>query len=473
MAWWEILLGIILFIIALGILIGIHELGHLSAAKLFHVYCFDYSIGFGPKIVSTKRSKKHETTWTLRAIPLGGFVSMYGEGMDNEEDSDNFIPPSRSLEGVARYKRAIIVSAGVFLNFILGFVLILLHNGCFDQVSFSFPTVEGYKTAMVCNVSEDIKAQGINNDDKLKLQMDPFAGVFLIQENIKVGDSDGYVLCMSNVVTTTKVDPLLSDSLVIYNQKSIYDVVEDSIKGGGYSDERLASFIKANGDPREEKEIIESLKNLSQEEKNLRYHTECETYYNARDFHVSIDTTKPLVVDKNLPEINANLTFYDEGDQIKQLNLKLDDNGGNKFKDCGIYMKRFFYHYNASECFSETWNQWCGANSAVFKGLGMLLTGQGQVSGPIGIAQMSTNILANFGFERYLYLWGMISCNLAILNLLPFPGLDGWALVVIGYEAITKKQIPTKVKGIISVIGLGLLFLLMFFIIIKDIVGLF
>ena len=120
----------------------------------------------------------------------------------------------------------------------------------------------------------------------------------------------------------------------------------------------------------------------------------------------------------------------------------------------------------------SSWDEWCNANTAVFRGIGMLFTGQGDVSGPIGIAKMSTTVLANFGFERYLYLWGMISCNLAILNLLPFPGLDGWALVVIGYEAITKKQIPTKVKGIISVIGLGLLFLLMIFIIIKDIMGL-
>nr|HPM07780.1 site-2 protease family protein [Bacilli bacterium] len=61
----------------------------------------------------------------------------------------------------------------------------------------------------------------------------------------------------------------------------------------------------------------------------------------------------------------------------------------------------------------------------------------------------------------------------AIFNLLPFPGLDGWQLLVTAIEAITRKKVPTKVKAIISAVGLVLLFGLMIFITIKDIVHLF
>ena len=176
-------------------------------------------------------------------------------------------------------------------------------------------------------------------------------------------------------------------------------------------------------------------------------------------------------MDKSTKNINAHITFYHK-DITGTGMIILENNNKGGFKDIGIRIRRHSQWYNGGQVFRSSWDEWCGANTAVFRGLGMLFTGQGEVSGPIGIAKMSTTALANFGFERYLYLWGMISCNLAILNLLPFPGLDGWQLVVIGYEAITKKQIPTKIKGIISVIGLGLLFLLMIFIIIKDIMGL-
>jgi regulator of sigma E protease len=103
----------------------------------------------------------------------------------------------------------------------------------------------------------------------------------------------------------------------------------------------------------------------------------------------------------------------------------------------------------------------------------MLFTGSGEVSGIVGIFSTSSTILADYGFASYLYLWGLISVNLAIFNLLPFPGLDGWQLLVTAVEAITRKKVPTKVKAIISAIGLVLLFGLMIFITIKDIVHLF
>ena len=65
--------------------------------------------------------------------------------------------------------------------------------------------------------------------------------------------------------------------------------------------------------------------------------------------------------------------------------------------------------------------------------------------------------------------WGFISVNLAIFNLLPFPGLDGWQLLVLIIEGTTRKKIPEKVKNIVSLVGIGLLLLLMVFIVGKDV----
>ena len=63
--------------------------------------------------------------------------------------------------------------------------------------------------------------------------------------------------------------------------------------------------------------------------------------------------------------------------------------------------------------------------------------------------------------------------NLAILNLLPFPGLDGWQVLVLVVEAVAHKSIPEKVKNIVSFVGLAILFAFMVLIIIKDVIGLF
>ena len=107
------ILYILLFLVFLSILIIIHELGHLAAAKAFKVYCLEYSIGMGPAIFKYK-GKNAETQFSLRAIPFGGYVSMYGEGVELPEGVE--IPESRSINGIKAWKRAIILLAGVTMN---------------------------------------------------------------------------------------------------------------------------------------------------------------------------------------------------------------------------------------------------------------------------------------------------------------------------------------------------------------------
>ena len=91
------------------------------------------------------------------------------------------------------------------------------------------------------------------------------------------------------------------------------------------------------------------------------------------------------------------------------------------------------------------------------------------VGGVVAIGFETTKVLKNFGFAEFIRIWGILSVNLAIVNLLPFPGLDGWQLLVLIVEAIAHKKIPNKVKNIVSIIGLALLFTLMIVILVKDI----
>lgn len=128
-----IIRNILLFVLLLSVIVSIHEFGHLLAAKLFGVYCKEYSIGMGPKIFSHQGK---ETEYCLRAFPLGGFVAMAGDtdnSLETSVDTAN-IPFERTLPGIARWKRVIVMLAGIFMNMILAIViysLIILANGSY------------------------------------------------------------------------------------------------------------------------------------------------------------------------------------------------------------------------------------------------------------------------------------------------------------------------------------------------------
>ena len=87
-----------------------------------------------------------------------------------------------------------------------------------------------------------------------------------------------------------------------------------------------------------------------------------------------------------------------------------------------------------------------------------------------GLSQLSSYM--GWG-KTFFYYGGLVSLNLAIFNLLPFPGLDGWGLFVTVIEKIFKKKIPQKAKAIVSYVGFGLLMLLAIFITVKDVINLF
>lgn len=118
------MLGIIGFIFLILFIVGIHELGHLIAAKIFNVYCSEYALGMGPCIY---RKKNKETDFTIRALPIGGFCSMAGESENGlEKRTDKEIPLERTLKGVAKWKQIIIYLGGVTMNFISGFIIIVI-----------------------------------------------------------------------------------------------------------------------------------------------------------------------------------------------------------------------------------------------------------------------------------------------------------------------------------------------------------
>ena len=119
----------IYFILVFGIIITIHELGHLIAAKSFNVYCEEFSFGMGPRLFGKKFK---ETTYNVRLFPIGGFVAMAGEA-DANFDQEN-ISEERTIKGISKWKQIVVMLSGVFMNFVLGLVFFIAINVIVGQV---------------------------------------------------------------------------------------------------------------------------------------------------------------------------------------------------------------------------------------------------------------------------------------------------------------------------------------------------
>src|SRR4051812_3557911 len=107
-------MGFILLIIILGIVVVVHEFGHYIAAKKFGVRVEEFGFGFPP--LAKRLFKRGETWFTLNWIPFGGFVKLFGEHPD---DAKKDVDQSKNLNAKPRWQQAIILFAGVFMNFLL------------------------------------------------------------------------------------------------------------------------------------------------------------------------------------------------------------------------------------------------------------------------------------------------------------------------------------------------------------------
>ena len=124
---------IIIFILVLGGIVFVHELGHFVFAKLMGVYVYEFSIGMGPKLIGKKGK---ETEYCLRLIPIGGFCSMAGEEVDEE---DIKVPKEKRLQAKKAWQRFLIMFFGPGFNFIFA-ILVLFFIALFCGSS-SYETI--------------------------------------------------------------------------------------------------------------------------------------------------------------------------------------------------------------------------------------------------------------------------------------------------------------------------------------------
>lgn len=133
---------LIYFILVLGITILIHEFGHFVFAKRAGVYCYEFSIGMGPRLFKWKR-KNDETEYSIRLFPIGGYVAMAGESTEMDPD----VPKKKHLQYKTWWQRFSIMFAGVFFNYLLAivcFTIVALKVGAPTNVPYIQSVSEGY-----------------------------------------------------------------------------------------------------------------------------------------------------------------------------------------------------------------------------------------------------------------------------------------------------------------------------------------
>ena len=454
----DILLAIVEIIVILAILISLHEAGHLAVAKAFKVYCFEYSIGFGPKLIH-KRRKGGETYFSLRAIPLGGFVSMYGED-GAVPDGFEEPPTERSLQAKPAYQKALIQVAGVTINFILGLILIFISDSCFPQF------YSAYGREVTIAVTDDQRA--ISNTYFAPASYEGEFLSYLEDHKENEYEAKDYVVSMPISVMDGQA-VMISDNVTISGVDGIYCAVyyPTTLK----SEHSLASSIrmyKASVDP--VPSYLEKMGVTHIPDSALLNEGK---YY---DFSNSQDGTRVDVEMRLVPLPNED--DYKYGEQMMDHSLRVVASLEVKSKALtGASLN--FQVIKQWLGWNRAWQQWASdvpyACGAIVKGFISLFTPSGfkNISGIIGMTAALPQISAIGGWARIFFFAGVISINLAFFNLLPFPGLDGWALVVTGYEKIRRKKISAKVQGIVSMVGYALLAALMLAVTIKDIIQLF
>ena len=172
------IIALIILIIMLGILIFVHEFGHYITSKKCGAYVYEFSLGMGPKIFSFKRKKTNDPTiYSLRLFPIGGYCAIAGEVDENEESGfDVKLKKDEYMCNKPIYQRCIILIAGVTMNFITGFIILLISALIWGSTS-SEPYVgsapSGYpvNTAGIEVGDKILKINGkkANNWDKISL----------------------------------------------------------------------------------------------------------------------------------------------------------------------------------------------------------------------------------------------------------------------------------------------------------------
>ncbi len=406
---------IILTLIIIGILIFIHELGHFLFAKLFKVRVEEFSIGFGPRVLSFK---KGDTIYSISLLPLGGFVKMAGD------EPSNYTGAEYEFLAKPNYQKILIVLAGPLFNVILGILAFYIAYQVFGITNIK--SNEIYKS--------EIKE--IQKGDKiLEVNGKAFKGwYFLINQNsqkdvnLKIlrGTDTLNIKLLKNEVNklTPKIEPIVDNVI------KGYPAYQAGLRRG----DRIIEIDNIRIE--DWSEISSIVANKLDKEITIKYERDGKIY------ETKLIPKAEIVDQKGKKEGKLGiLKSFDKviPDPTMAINLSLE----KTFQSSLLILK-------------------------VLIGLFTGGTSLEVIGGPIMIGK-TIGETSQMGFQMLLLITGLISINLAIINLLPIPALDGSHIIIFLIESITRRKINPKFYFAIQMTGFVVLMILMFVIILFDI----
>ncbi len=360
-------MSVIVFILILALLVLVHEFGHFIAAKKNGVRVEEFGFGFPPRLFGIK---KGETLYSVNALPIGGFVKLYGEEyFELERKSSKLRTTNYKLQTKAfvykhPFQKAMIIVAGVLGNFLLGWVLI------------SFLFTQGVPTPINKVVVE-------------KVQKNSPADLAGIQ------NKDIIISVIPPISPKTQTSLSSSGDLITLSKKYAGQPITLVIERGGH---KLSKLLTPRANPPQGQGPLGVVITSFMEKKYPWY--QAPFYGLIEAFKITQKITTELM--KTLLQI---ITFNQPSVEV---------------------------------------------------------------AGPVGIARYTGQAI-KFGKNAVLELIALLSLNLAIINILPFPALDGGRLVFVLYEWVTKKRVNHRIEQYVNLFGIIVLLAIAGFITVNDI----
>ncbi len=439
------------FLLALAILVVVHELGHYLAARACNVKVLRFAFGFG-KVLMMKRFGKDDTEWAVSAFPLGGYVKMLDE-REGEVPAEEL---HRAFNRQSVGRRAFIVAAGPAANFLLAILLywLLFMHGIAELKPRLGPPPVGTPAA-VAGVSEGETVRAVNGKaiatwqqmrwevisralDKEALQLE----VISPQHEISVRRLDSDLFDLEKLES----DQLRALGLVLFRPR--LPAVVGSVQPDSAAE--LAGF--RNGD-----------RVLSIDEKAITEWAELASVARAspgRSLVVQIDRAGMRIGLTAVPQ-----AVEEGGRTIGRLGLMASEGHGEEFEMTTVVT------YGPVESIARALDQTWETSILSLRMMGRMLTGElswKNLSGPVTIADYAGQS-ARLGPSYYLRFLALISISLGVLNLLPVPVLDGGHLMYYLVEFLKGGPVSERVLEIGQQIGFALLALLMAFAFYNDI----
>lgn len=412
------MLTIIASILVFSAIVLVHEYGHYKAAKSVGIKVYEFAIGMGPTLL---KREKNGTVYSIRAIPIGGFVQMEGE----EED----VKTSTSFSTKTVLQRFKVVAAGPVMNFILALALFLIVALSFGVYGNKIDYIDENSNEYAAGLRSGDKIVSINGDNsyiwedifyEITDQNNTYYTVEYERDGIKkTANIDnnyrkivGVSSTLVNGETTTTVSPT--------------DMTSPAYKAGIKDGDKVVAI---NGVPVSSWEEVTSQIEKTSDEAVL----------------ISVERDGEVIDYSIVPQTQISVKF----------NTQLERSLASVISSSAY--KTVYYI------------------ELMFKTITQLVTGKlgsDALGGPVMVISM-VGEAAESGILSLLNLAAFISINLGFMNLLPIPALDGSKLVFLIIEGVRGKSIPVEKEGYIHFIGFVVLIGFMLFITYKDILRLF